>query len=302
MLSLTELGNRLKEAREQKNISLDQLQSLTKIQKRYLIGIEEGNYDSMPGKFYVRAFIKQYAEVVGLDPEKIFEEYKAEVPNTYNENLPEQLSRVQSRKSLSPKNEKILKTLPKILTAVVIFLVAVAVWVIMQKFSDNSNGNQAGPPEENSTSEFEQSADSPLKDNQTDENEESEKTDETESEQVKSEEDTPEKPVQKLEVVETNNGNSTLKLSNTDKFVLEIRSTGKSWVSISNGKGHRFYYDNLTVEDQVQKYDFTNETEINLNIGRSTEAEIKINDEVFQYPVDPKEMVSQKIKIQFQKQ
>ena len=61
---MTELGKILKEAREAKGLSLDDLQQITKIQKRYLIGIEEGNYDMMPGKFYVRAFIKQYAEAV----------------------------------------------------------------------------------------------------------------------------------------------------------------------------------------------------------------------------------------------
>ena len=38
---------------------------------------------SMPGKFYVRAFIKQYAEAVGLEPEDFFEEYKSEIPNIY---------------------------------------------------------------------------------------------------------------------------------------------------------------------------------------------------------------------------
>ena len=96
---MTELGNRLKEAREAKGLSLDDLQELTKIQKRYLIGIEEGNYSMMPGKFYVRAFIKQYCEAVGLDSEEIFEQYKSEIPSVYSEELPEQLSRVQSRKT-----------------------------------------------------------------------------------------------------------------------------------------------------------------------------------------------------------
>ena len=64
---MTELGARLKEARLAKGYSLEDLQEITKIQKRYLIGIEEGNYSIMPGSFYVRAFIKQYAEAVGLE-------------------------------------------------------------------------------------------------------------------------------------------------------------------------------------------------------------------------------------------
>ena len=51
MLLLTELGARLKEARLAKGYSLEDLQEITKIQKRYLIGIEEGNYSIMPGSF-----------------------------------------------------------------------------------------------------------------------------------------------------------------------------------------------------------------------------------------------------------
>ena len=77
---MTELGARLKEARLQKGYSLDDLQEITKIQKRYLVGIEEGNYSSMPGTFYVRAFIKQYAEAVGLDADEILQQYQKEIP------------------------------------------------------------------------------------------------------------------------------------------------------------------------------------------------------------------------------
>lgn len=46
---MTELGIRLKEAREEKAMSLDDLQAATKIQKRYLTALEEGNYDIIPG-------------------------------------------------------------------------------------------------------------------------------------------------------------------------------------------------------------------------------------------------------------
>ena len=109
---MTELGTILKEAREARGLSLDELQSITKIQKRYLLGIEEGNYSMMPGKFYVRAFIKQYAEAVGLEPDELFEQYKSEIPATYNEELPEHLSRVQTRKGISPDTSKIFDILP----------------------------------------------------------------------------------------------------------------------------------------------------------------------------------------------
>ncbi len=66
---MTELGQKLKEARGTKGLSIDQLHEITKIQKRHLVAIEEGSYDVLPGAFYARAFIKQYADAVGLNGE-----------------------------------------------------------------------------------------------------------------------------------------------------------------------------------------------------------------------------------------
>lgn len=43
MLVVTELGQKLKEARGTKGLSIDQLHEITKIQKRHLVAIEEEN-------------------------------------------------------------------------------------------------------------------------------------------------------------------------------------------------------------------------------------------------------------------
>ena len=77
---MSDLGQLLKKARTQKGITLDELQELTKIRKRYLEAIEEGNYKILPGNFYVRAFIKSYSEAVGLEPEEVLRLYRSVLP------------------------------------------------------------------------------------------------------------------------------------------------------------------------------------------------------------------------------
>ncbi|MCQ6557849.1 helix-turn-helix domain-containing protein [Paenibacillus mendelii] len=77
---MSDLGALLRKAREQRGLSLEDIQDLTKIRKRYLEAIEEGNYAVLPGSFYVRAFVKNYAENVGLDAEEVLRLYQKEIP------------------------------------------------------------------------------------------------------------------------------------------------------------------------------------------------------------------------------
>lgn len=79
---MDEIGQKLRNARIKKGYTIDDLQQITKIQKRYLIAIEEGQFDHLPGDFYVRAFIKQYSDAVGISSDDLLEEYKAEIPNS----------------------------------------------------------------------------------------------------------------------------------------------------------------------------------------------------------------------------
>ncbi|WP_313798610.1 RodZ domain-containing protein [Cytobacillus sp.] len=299
---MTELGNRLKEARLAKNMSLDDLQADTKIQKRYLIGIEEGNYSMMPGQFYVRAFIKQYAEAVGLEPEEVFEQFKSEIPSTINDDIPEKLSRVQTRQNVSTGRSKVFEILPKIL--IVIFIIG-ALAVAYAFFQKSTDGNNSKEPVENTGKEpvrIEES-DEFAKDNEKDTERDTSGNSATQEDQTTEEETAEEEieaPKQEITVAQSSGKKTVYELKNTDRFELKVVSTGETWVNILNGKGTSFFSGTLKKgENESQVIDFSKEMEAEIVIGKSTETEIYVNDEKVEYAIPPTQSVTQNITIRY---
>lgn len=129
-----EIGKVLRQAREKKGYTLDDLQQLTKIQKRYLIAIEDEKFDELPGDFYVRAFIKQYANTVGLDGNDLIKEYDDKLPQTktaeYSDHLAQAVeTRTSQRKTVSGSVDKVRSYMPTIIIACVIVLVLAGIWI-----------------------------------------------------------------------------------------------------------------------------------------------------------------------------
>jgi cytoskeletal protein RodZ len=74
---MTELGLALKEEREKRNISLEEIASTTKIVPRYLEALENDRFDIMPGGFFIKGIIRTYARAIGLDPDEVLARYRA---------------------------------------------------------------------------------------------------------------------------------------------------------------------------------------------------------------------------------
>lgn len=293
---MTELGNRLKQEREAKNMSLEDLQTTTKIQKRYLIGVEEGNYSIMPGQFYARAFIKQYAEAVGLDPEEIFEEYKNDIPVNEKEDLP-QLSRVKTRKQVPTKNTKSWKFLPILFTILAIVAICAIVYTVVISLSGGEGNDADQAAQDTQPAEI----DAPNQDAEPEE----EETAPVEEEKDPAEE---EKPAEEeapaagtLKELEKSGSHATLELSGTDQFFVELTSPGETWIEIDNEKGKNFLYGLVKKEDEAKKIDLSNETEVSFKVGRTFETDIKINGEPFVFPFPTDQKTTQTFTIKFVK-
>jgi len=70
-------GPRLRRARLQRGIELDQIANVTKVSQAFLRGIEEEAYDELPAPVYVRGFLVAYARAIGLDSSHVAASYMA---------------------------------------------------------------------------------------------------------------------------------------------------------------------------------------------------------------------------------
>lgn len=70
------VGKKLREARTRRKLTLDEVETATKIRGRYLQALENEDWDQLPGDTYTRAFIRTYGRLVGLDGDRLAEEQR----------------------------------------------------------------------------------------------------------------------------------------------------------------------------------------------------------------------------------
>jgi len=70
------LGQQLKQSREEKGISLQEIAESTHISIRFLQAIENDAYDVLPGGVFNRAFVRKFARQVGFDEEQAVNLYQ----------------------------------------------------------------------------------------------------------------------------------------------------------------------------------------------------------------------------------
>jgi transcriptional regulator with XRE-family HTH domain len=73
------VGERLRVAREEKGLSLEDVAAQTRIPRRHLASIETGDWESLPAPTYTIGFAKSYASAVGLDRTEIGDQLREEM-------------------------------------------------------------------------------------------------------------------------------------------------------------------------------------------------------------------------------
>lgn len=75
MIGTMGIGERLRNAREAKRLTLEDASAQTRIRPAYLQALEDEAFDQLPGPIYAKGFLRVYAAVLGLDPDDLVAVY-----------------------------------------------------------------------------------------------------------------------------------------------------------------------------------------------------------------------------------
>ena len=93
----------LKDLRTSKEISLEDLESKTKINIKYLNAIEQGDFDILPTP-YLRLFIRAYAIEIGGDADRALEQLDSFVGNNRSVNSNSKMKNIDKDESMIDEN------------------------------------------------------------------------------------------------------------------------------------------------------------------------------------------------------
>jgi cytoskeleton protein RodZ len=136
-MSLT-LGEKLRQAREARGITLSEVADQTRISPLYIESIENDDYRALPGGIFNKGFVKSFAKYVGVDEQEALQDYATlaanqggqmtEEPKTYR---PEVLTDERSSSS----------SIPTIIFAVIILgLMTGGILFLVKYLQNNPNG------------------------------------------------------------------------------------------------------------------------------------------------------------------
>ncbi|MFM2489914.1 RodZ domain-containing protein [Enterococcus avium] len=263
------IGETLRKARIDKKISLDELQQRTKIQKRYLLAIEENDFHELPSDYYLRTFIRQYADEVKLDGNYLIDVLDGKdcpMP-TYPEL--ETVDGLRKNKHVeSPTRARFKATLPMILLG----LVALAIISVVGYMTWLDHQETAIIPE-NSSVQVERSDVSLSV---------AEKVSSSQPKPVESSKE-PEKPKMAFTMENNTTNAATMKVEHAEKpLKISFTGTERVWVGVQvNGA--------LTYQKTLEKGE-SETTELPadtaqavITVGMAKYAEVKINDQALDF-------------------
>lgn len=273
----TYIGERLKNARTQQGHTLDDLQQLTKIQKRYLIAIEENRLEDLPGDFFVNAFIRQYADVVGVSLEgQQTKRHESHVPiEGPTHDSKEKVLPTRSELKRSSRDTKFTysndskSTLPTFLLVLMFLLILGVIWYyIFYMGDDKSSVNETNAPNQQMIQTQSENAESDTSESESEPTPQQGTTVTRATEQT----DTPTYSVTGFELPQ--------------ELSIAVDTTGNSWVSVTTEAGVSLF-EGVIPSGTIQTIQLDEGmNRVNVRIGYLPSTTVKFADATVELPAD----------------
>lgn len=127
----SDIGSRVRYAREQRGLSIGEAARMTKLSPCVLRAIERGDFDSLPGGMYRKAYLRTFSAEVGLDPVEIATEY---------ERLHQEQSESDNAEAATPDRavEQLMTGRRRTIGALAMLAVILVIWVTVGRAPTSS--------------------------------------------------------------------------------------------------------------------------------------------------------------------
>lgn len=146
---MKEIGESLKEARENIGLSIDEVSTDLKLRPSQLENIEQGNIDAFKDIFYLKSLIKEYAKYLGMNYEDMVDEFneylfdktsKISLDDIKKAKKKEQKKAKKEDRIASPYTiEKRNKNLSKYMIIILIVILLIGAVIGISKLSNNES-------------------------------------------------------------------------------------------------------------------------------------------------------------------
>lgn len=138
---MTSVGDTLRRERLQRKLDLDQVSHELKISRKMLDAIEADQFERLPGSMFAKAFVRQYAGLLGLDAEALASQVQRTIEPPALQIVekgrpavtPIEVPRVEEWNSVGDRGFRLSGSLPAAALVVVVMLVCSAVYAWLQR-------------------------------------------------------------------------------------------------------------------------------------------------------------------------
>ncbi len=126
--TMESIGRYLREERESRNLSLEDVSKFTRIRKQFLNAIEEDRYELLPPAIYVKGYLAAYARYLGLDPNDTvlrYQTYLKEFTISEEKRLEQQKPEPPRQVSFSTK-----RAMPYLILAILSTMAVIAIFFV----------------------------------------------------------------------------------------------------------------------------------------------------------------------------